>query len=196
MATSGFKELAGDLECPICLGELDIPKVLQCKHVFCAGCLQKWLRGNKLVCPICRYEQICDKKSGISDLPEPLIISKLQEKITKFLSANLDTGPLSRTCEFCDGKATYFCAICQENLCDACTIAHSKDEMTKTHKLTSITRWTVCSKHTSRFKAGYCEQCKVGICGLCEKMEHANHTVVDIRNERLREKLMHLMLNI
>ena len=185
MATGGFKELAEDLECPICMGELDIPKVLQCKHVFCAGCLQKWLHGNKLVCPVCRYEHIFDKKSGISDLPEPLIISKLQEKITKFLSANLDMGPLSRTCEYCDGKATHFCPKCIENLCDACTKLHSKDDMTKAHKLTLITRWTVCSKHTSRFKTGYCEQCKVGLCGVCKKMEHANHTVVDIQDERL-----------
>ena len=185
MATGGFQELAEDLECPICMGELDIPKVLQCKHVFCAGCLQKWLCGNKLVCPICRHEQILGKKLGISDLPEPLIISKLQEKITKFLSANLDMGPLSRTCEFCDDKAIYFCPICQENLCDACTRSHSKDQMTKTHQLTLITRWTVCSKHTSRFKTGYCEQCRVGLCGVCKKMQHANHTVVDIRDESL-----------
>ena len=128
---------------------------------------------------------LCACVSGISDLPEPLIISNLQEKITKFLSANLDTGPLSRSCKFCDGKATYFCLICQENLCDACTQAHSKDEMTKTHKLISITRWTVCSKHTSQFKTGYCEQCNVGLCGVCKKMEHTNHTVVDIRNEIL-----------
>ena len=185
MATGGIKELAEDLECPICKGELDIPKVLQCKHVFCAGCLQKWLCGNKLVCPVCRYEHIFDKKSGISDLPEPLIISNLQEKITKFLSANLDLGPLSRTCEYCDGKATHFCPKCAENLCDACTISHSKDDMTKAHKLTLITRWTVCSKHTSRFNTGYCEQCRVGLCGVCKKMEHANHTVVDIQDERL-----------
>ena len=185
MATGGFKELAEDLECPICMGELDIPKVLQCKHVFCAGCLQKWLHGNKLVCPVCRYEHIFDKKSGISDLPEPLIISKLQEKITKFLSANLDMGPLSRTCEYCDGKATHFCPICHENLCDTCTKLHSKDDMTKAHKLTFITRWMVCSKHTSRFKTGYCEQCKFGLCGVCKKMEHVNHTVVDIQDGRL-----------
>ena len=30
-----LKGLAEDLECPICMGELYIPNVLQCKHVFC-----------------------------------------------------------------------------------------------------------------------------------------------------------------
>ena len=192
MASGGFQELAEDLECPICMGEMDKPKVLQCKHVFCAGCLQKWLHGNKLICPVCRYEQNCGGKS-IDDLPKPLIISRLQEKITKFLSANIDTGPLSRNCDYCEGKASHFCSKCSENLCDRCTQGHSSDKMTRTHKITQITRGTVCPNHPSRFKTGYCDLCKLGICGICKKIDHSDHDVIDIEDEDLlREKTLEL----
>ena len=185
MATGGFQELADDLECPICMGELDIPKVLQCKHVFCAGCLQKWLHGNKLVCPVCRYEHIFDKKSGVSDLPEPLIISRLQEKITKFLSASQEIGPVSRECGFCKGGATHFCTSCNENLCDTCTKKHTTNKRTKGHITTLVSKWTVCSLHPSKINVGYCVNCKVGLCGLCMNVEHADHEVVDISDETL-----------
>ena len=185
MATAGFQELAEDLECPICLGELDIPKVLPCKHVFCAGCLQKWLHGNKLVCPVCRYEHIFSKNTAIKDLPEPLIITRLQEKITQFLSASQETGPVSRECGFCKGAAIHFCSTCNENLCNACTKKHSISKRTNGHMTTQVSKWTVCSLHQSKLTVGYCKQCKVGLCGLCMNMEHADHDVVDVNDKTL-----------
>ena len=196
MATGVFRELAEDLECPICMDELSQPKVLQCKHVFCAGCLQKWLKGTTtLACPVCRHEQQFGDESEIGDLPEPLIIKQLQEKITRFLCVNQDTGPVSRSCGICDGKASHFCGQCAENLCDTCTGRHTRTGMTQTHKLILITKWTVCVKHPSKLTCGYCKDCKCGLCTLCTSTGHTGQNVMDIQDKDLQQDTVNKLRN-
>lgn len=44
--------------CSICLSELmqgdEAREVVDCKHVFHSLCLEKWLRGGRPTCPLCR----------------------------------------------------------------------------------------------------------------------------------------------
>ena len=47
------EELVDCLLCSICLNTLCKPITLHCGHTFCAGCIQKWTRGNNS-CPCCR----------------------------------------------------------------------------------------------------------------------------------------------
>ncbi|XP_071944346.1 tripartite motif-containing protein 2-like [Antedon mediterranea] len=44
------------LECSICNGRLEDPKLLSCHHSFCLKCLEKWvdINNGKLTCPNCR----------------------------------------------------------------------------------------------------------------------------------------------
>ncbi len=39
--------------CPVCLDTVQQPTQLSCAHVFCGGCVAKWLR-RKPSCPVCR----------------------------------------------------------------------------------------------------------------------------------------------
>lgn len=43
-------------ECRICLEDAKEPVVTQCGHLFCWGCMDKWLSQNKstLLCPVCK----------------------------------------------------------------------------------------------------------------------------------------------
>ena len=188
MATGGFvKELADDLVCPVCMEEFDRPKVLQCKHVFCTPCLTKVLYRNKLVCPICRDEKVFGGGTGIECLPEPLIISHMQEKITAFLSSGQNTGPVSRNCGICSkvNSATTFCIKCVQNMCEQCTNKHKKNKITKGHSLVTLSRRTICQKHPSHFIAAYCADCAAGLCMTCADTEHVTHDVIDMEDKTL-----------
>lgn len=45
--------LLSEKTCPICYDNFNNPIVLQCTHIYCGGCLLKWMRnGNN--CPACR----------------------------------------------------------------------------------------------------------------------------------------------
>jgi hypothetical protein len=39
--------------CAVCRSAPDEPRQLECGHIFCQGCLERWLMGNPS-CPICR----------------------------------------------------------------------------------------------------------------------------------------------
>ena len=72
----GAKSAAGDaLECPLCMepyaddDERHVPRILQCGHTACQGCLSLMLRtakteahSKKLECPECR--KVTDVKQG------------------------------------------------------------------------------------------------------------------------------------
>ena len=188
MATGGFvKELAEDLVCPVCMEEFDRPKVLQCKYVFCTPCLTKVLYRNKLVCPICRDEKVFGGGTGIDSLPEPLIISHMQEKITAFLSSGQNTGPVSRNCGISSkvNSATTFCIKCVQNMCEQCTNQHKKSKITTGHSLVTLSKRTICQKHPSHFIAAYCMDCTQGLCMTCANTEHVTHNVIDMEDKTL-----------
>ena len=188
MATGEFvKELAEDLVCPVCMEEFDRPKVLQCKHVFCTPCLTKVLYRNKLVCPICRDEKVFGGGTGIDSLPEPLIISHMQEKITAFLSSGQNTGPVSRNCGICSkvNSATTFCIKCVQNMCEQCTNQHQKNKISKGHSLVTLSKRTICQKHPSHFIAAYCKDCTQGLCMTCANTGHVTHDVIDMEDKTL-----------
>ena len=188
MATGGFvKELAEDLVCPVCMEEFERPKVLQCKHVFCTPCLTKVLKGNKLVCPICRDEKVFGGGIGIESLPEPLIISHMQEKITAFLSSGQNNGPVSRNCGICSkvNSATTFCIKCVQNMCEQCTNKHKKNKIAKGHSSVRLSKRTICHKHPSHFIVAYCMDCTQGLCMTCAETYHVTHDVIDMEDKTL-----------
>jgi predicted nuclease with TOPRIM domain len=42
--------------CPICMEEIDKNIKLQCTHIFCVPCIEKWLLNKSNTCPICRVK--------------------------------------------------------------------------------------------------------------------------------------------
>lgn len=55
-------------ECPICTEEYDegthVPRLLPCQHSFCTECLTKNVRGNKLICSMCKKSYNLKKKES------------------------------------------------------------------------------------------------------------------------------------
>ncbi|CAF1175666.1 unnamed protein product [Adineta ricciae] len=55
--TNDEKYLPDELICPICLCLLWKPEsCAKCENLFCRHCIQTWLDGNALTCPLCRSE--------------------------------------------------------------------------------------------------------------------------------------------
>ncbi|XP_017271233.1 E3 ubiquitin-protein ligase DTX3L isoform X2 [Kryptolebias marmoratus] len=50
-ATGGDEQ---DDKCPICLDSFTSKKQLKCKHEFCKACLQKSMKHNGPICPVCK----------------------------------------------------------------------------------------------------------------------------------------------
>ena len=49
-------EIPEELKCGVCFDILATPAVLECGHVFCYSCAQRWLDRNP-ICPTCRKRQ-------------------------------------------------------------------------------------------------------------------------------------------
>lgn len=42
-----------DIECPVCMSEVNNAYSLECNHGFCEDCIRTWIRENP-TCPMCR----------------------------------------------------------------------------------------------------------------------------------------------
>ena len=64
--------------CSICNNVLQNPVHTPCDHLFCSGCIRKWLKqaDKESTCPICRKHITLNKVS-----PAPRIIQRLLEKL-------------------------------------------------------------------------------------------------------------------
>ena len=54
-------DIPEELECAICMEIYKQPKLLECMHTFCGGCIEKMMKHNGeqhdgVVCPTCRFE--------------------------------------------------------------------------------------------------------------------------------------------
>jgi len=99
MATSLQLEnrIAKELECPICLGQIQKPKMLPCQHSFCLDpCLRTVVEditnGGKLKCPICQRNFNVPIIGGVDAFPDNLLMKSLLEtKLNQFApSAPMD----------------------------------------------------------------------------------------------------------
>ena len=83
MADQALKKVEDQLQCAICLGTYKEPKLLQCFHVFCKGCLvelvvQDQQGSHFLNCPSCR-QSVAVPTNGVDGLQAAFHIHHLQE---------------------------------------------------------------------------------------------------------------------
>ena len=81
------KELEDQLKCLICLDTYTTPKILQCNHVYCQGCLRRLVDRNRqgqlnLTCPTCRQATPVPA-GGVKGLPPAFMVNKLLEILQK-----------------------------------------------------------------------------------------------------------------
>ena len=142
MADKTLKKVEDQLNCSICLDTYTDPKLLQCFHVYCQGCLAKLVVQDQqghlvLTCPICRQVTPIPA-NGVTDLQPAFHINHLldildEHKNEEGPAAERDLARLAgkkRDNQLCSehvGKALeLYCETCGELICSHCALKKGK----------------------------------------------------------------------
>ena len=142
MADKALKKVEDQLNCSICLDTYTDPKLLQCFHVYCQGCLVKLVVRDQqghlvLTCPICRQVTPIPA-NGVTGLQPAFHINHLldilnEHKKEEGSAAERDLVYIAgkkKDNQFCsehDGKALeLFCETCGELICLHCALKKAK----------------------------------------------------------------------
>ncbi|XP_038062939.1 tripartite motif-containing protein 72-like [Patiria miniata] len=192
------------LECSICQGRYQQPKILECLHNFCEQCLLKYCSKKhqgavEIPCPVCRQETKLPEV-GVEGLKTNFHLIGLVEELElqeKFVCS----GGTKLLCETCDdgNEATRRCLDCAQNICSRCHSSHKRIATTSSHtiatledicegkvKLTkeNLKQHPKCPKHEGEVTRFFCMTCEVLICRDCTVIDHCKpeHSYID-RNQ-------------
>ena len=194
VADQVLKKLADQLECSICLDSFTDPKMLQCFHVFCKGCLEPLVfrnqHGMSLRCPNCRRSTFLPA-NGVSGLQPAFHVHHLFEIQDALQKVKQGQDGQKTRCEKCkkEREANGFCCDCGKFVCEACIEVHKNWDEYSTHKVISLeqlksdatkmvppTKKTLyCHKHPGKELDLYCETDHELICQHCIVRTHRDH---------------------
>ncbi len=130
MAAEALKELEDQLNCLICLDIYTTPKLLQCNHVFCQGCLARLPADRDqqgqliLTCPTCR--QVTPLPAGVRGLQSAFLVNKFLEVINNQKQSTEDTF---HCLEHQNRELELYCETCDKLICLDCTIRQHNGHM-------------------------------------------------------------------
>uniref|UniRef100_A0A7M5XIX3 Uncharacterized protein n=1 Tax=Clytia hemisphaerica TaxID=252671 RepID=A0A7M5XIX3_9CNID len=190
-------EVGQELECCVCLDQFVKPKLLNCMHTLCEGCIDKLIQSGTVKCPECREET--KVPNGAAELSTNYIAQNIIEKVKNAAKK----GPFCQDC-VAESPASNHCETCVLNLCQRCTKYHQECVRFVNHKIIDIQNVTkkisspkrYCPKHNELLKY-FCQQCKVVVCNDCCMIsaQHKNHDItlvseaIDTAKEELNQKL-------
>ena len=200
---SFYNEVKRELECSVCqeqFSETNEPKILKCLHTFCKSCLEAWLRqqgGGALNCPTCRQITECPS-NNISSLPSNLFCKQMVDIVEAYSGQGHEDPP---HCGNCDERKSlkFYCADCNNFLCEECAGAHKEMKVLSGHQVKEIGKFkpsdardyarraNVCKKHNDEVRF-YCEQCVICICRDCAILDHRDHSIVSLDNGLQKKK--------
>ena len=145
------------IDCPICLNELDDPRLLSCRHIYCYKCLIDYQRkgnhGNALPCPQCG-EVTTIYQGGVDNLPKYFFMNVLKEVVMEMTKDAVEEGRQQNhrdvVCfgEDCGKPGVKYCIRCQSHK----------------HQLMDL----------------YCCTCNIPICTTCSHGNHSGHTCCEL----------------
>ena len=191
-----LKKLEDQLTCAICLDAFKDPKLLQCFHVYCKGCLERLVvqdqQGQVSVnCPTCRRSTLLPPPSTVADLQSAFHIHHLfdiQEAFEKVKEPEkVKCGKCTKAKEA--RTATSYCRDCGMFICATCADVHSHWDDFADHEIVALSEFKqkvkqldalkkvtlYCSLHKGRELELYCETCEELICHNCTVKKHKDH---------------------
>ncbi|XP_072047087.1 uncharacterized protein [Amphiura filiformis] len=132
-----IKVMEEDLSCYICYNLLREPKELDCPHVFCLQCLQKWVKkGRTVECPECRHITIVPQ-GGLVNLKTNLRLKSMAEKYAERVEKQKGV-PI---CPNHEGeKQHFFCVTCGVTVCHNCLVLEHERPQHEIKELKVITK--------------------------------------------------------
>ena len=186
------------IECPVCLNELQDPRMLSCRHALCCKCVKDYKNNNEydkeLPCPVCRKVTTIDD-GDVENLPKFFFMNELKEVVMGEEDTR-ETKPEKRrrmTCSTgdCNGIAPHFCTTGCQYLCEKCNEEHKKAGFTKSHHIITSEKGEEFTKsnkppyppwhpYKHQMMDVYCRTCKIHICATCRHLNHYDHDCMDI----------------
>ncbi|XP_051888082.1 protein PML-like [Pristis pectinata] len=200
MANESVTRLEEYFQCCLCNRSATSPKLLQCLHTFCAGCLERECSGNDVRCPICEMVT----KSSVSSLQDNILVSNLQSclKVQQQILANVKLD-----CTSCEGNngAEFICPECDKLMCSNCLQVHNvlmadhtryvqtlgtlrKLNSDEFLKILRRSKELSCSTHENQQISLYCSSCSMWLCVLCVLVEHRDHNCITVRKQITQQK--------
>ena len=187
------------IECPVCLNELQDPRMLSCRHTLCYTCVKDYTEKNKydkeLHCPVCR-EVNSLYEGGVDNLPKYFFINEIKEVAAEEDGVNKATLPHKPRCVFCSTEdcgevAVSFCTKGCEYLCQLCDDEHRTSRRTKSHNVvtvsegeelikSSVPTYPPCQRHKHQLLDLYCRTCNIPMCTTCCQVNHKGHDSIEI----------------
>lgn len=162
------------------------PKLLNCLHTFCRGCLAATLENDVITCPKCfTLTSIRGVLGGVDGLRDDFSIQHLLEMSVDFSDGNY-RAPLCGNCE--DGYPTAWgCLNCLDNstnnfgvpLCESCFVNHGRVKQFKVHEVLPLDQYlpriamqrknqpVKCATHPAKDIEFCCETCHAPVCPQC-----------------------------
>ena len=199
------------IECPVCLNELQDPRMLSCRHALCYTCVKDYTEKNKydkeLPCPVCRLETPLGR-GGVNNLPTFFFINELKEIMmgddTEVRPSRKveDKGVVCCTGD-CGEQASQFCTKGCDFLCEVCHAEHTGARVTKNHKVikaseaeafTNKSPYPPCHRHQHQLVDLYCRTCQLPVCNTCSNSSHRGHDCCELEEqaEVCKSKLEHM----
>ena len=200
--------------CGICNDYFLDPRILPCLHTFCANCIIKQAKQEKLTetvqsgpsqekstgasicCPYCKVQY---SESIIRDAPPNRSAACLVQILNK-------KPPTCQVCEDTDCVSVALCYDCPCFLCEECAKSHARQK--RDHKIKRLSEindlqfcpsvlpiFKICPDHSTKPMKFYCQDDKSSICEECINEKHKGHVytpivgVIDSKKRNYQEAL-------
>eukprot|EP00698_Gefionella_okellyi_P004287 TRINITY_DN13976_c0_g1_i1.p1 TRINITY_DN13976_c0_g1~~TRINITY_DN13976_c0_g1_i1.p1 ORF type:complete len:605 (+),score=117.15 TRINITY_DN13976_c0_g1_i1:80-1894(+) len=186
-------EPSTDLRCPQCRQLFADPRLLDCLHSVCAGCLPRLVQANTpgyMICPICASPSQVHQ-DGFPSVAANLALATAVES---------EKGA-HRNCENCEGAAsTAFCYECAAFMCGPCSETVHSNRVHRAHRVVAASEKKkqprTCQDHQGERLGLFCMQCRVVVCSHCLLVgSHRGHNCASLKDvsndvrERIQDKV-------
>ena len=192
------------IECPVCLNELQDPRLLSCRHTLCYTCVKDYTKkgnyGNQLPCPVCR--EVTDlHQGGVDDLPTFFFMNELKVVVTEQDEDNdIILQPDSKenggvcSAEGCGQPALRYCKDGCQFMCQQCDDGHRGFKLTVNHNVitssegetfikTKKSPYPSCHRHNHQMIDLHCLTCNMPICITCCQLNHRDHVCCELEEQ-------------
>ena len=186
------------IECPVCLNELQDPRMLSCRHALCYTCVKDYTEKNKynkeLPCPVCR-EVTTLHEGGVDNLPKFFFMNELKEVVMEEDGVKEDKpqaqGGAVCSTEDCGQPAIKYCKDGCQFICQECYDEHQSMRITRKHQVitasegeaftkSKVPPYPPCHRHNHQVLDLYCRKCNIPICTTCCHLNHRDHDFIEI----------------
>ncbi|KAK3595509.1 hypothetical protein CHS0354_021608 [Potamilus streckersoni] len=191
-----------DLICPLCLEQLNVPRLTTCLHSFCTKCLNSHILNTatkvsdvySFYCPVCRT----NIRTPFRDKSEIEWTDQFPLDATLASMLPVNQSIVDTKCEPCSVQeksivADYFCTSCKEALCLSCYKYHKSSKISKDHQIPTFKEMFAdpkkavaffeklrCTDHWNKEYEYFCEGHDEICCGICraEKHKECKHVIL------------------